>query len=114
MTIINPDFTGWAPRTLMRIDDHEGPGGNDGFVTRSEIQAHRQSLEDQRDNYARTHSADSLWEFYKKQVEAVLMLERDIRSAEQWADEVQVRYLPDKVINLQLSLRKRAVDILRG
>jgi len=113
MAIIKPDVTGCAPSALMRIDDHEGPGGNDGFVTLSEIQAHRQSLEDQRDNYARTHSADSLWEFYKKQVEAVLLLEETIRSAEQWMDDVQVQYLPDEVANLQLPLRKRAIDILR-
>ena len=112
-TNIKPEAVGWPAQSLAReIDDYDGPGGHDGFVTLEEIRARRESLEARRDEYARTHSADSMWDAYTLQVRGVLELEQSIRSAEQWMDDVQIQYLPDTLANLDLHLRKRATEIL--
>ncbi len=113
MAIIKPNVFGWAPGNLMAIDDHEGPGGNDGFLTPSEVRAHRQSLEARRDEYARTRSANSLLHYFTLQVEQVRRLEEQIMNAELWMEDVKIQYLPDELANLELPLRKRATDILR-
>jgi hypothetical protein len=112
VAIIRPDVVGWAPRALMMIDAYESGDKGDGFITLAKAQAHREALEARRDQYARTHAEDSMLQALQRQAEAARKLEKNIRDAEQWTDEVRVQYLPDDITNLDRRLRMRATDIL--
>jgi len=113
VAIIKSDVVGVAAYQLLLIDNHERPDGNDGFLTLREIQAYRVSLEEERDEYARTHFANSFLKALEARVVAARELERTTRSAEQWMDDVHIQYLPDELAKLELRLRRRAIDILR-